>query len=263
MDRETNLVLGAGKLFFDRLDENGNATGEFYIGNTTSLTYSVDEERQEHFSSDTAARERDKSIVIRSTATLGFTTDDIQPENLAMMFKGDAESLVQIAAAGQTDTITVTTLGRWYQLGVTDATPTGVRKVSNVVLNSDVPAVIPNLPANYEVDAVRARVFIPAGGVVAAGDVITVNYDIDASTRTVILDKGAQIKGAIRYIADNTTGDNVDHYWPLVEISPDGDYEFKGDDWNEMSFSGEVLTKVTAGGSRLDKHYADGVAVAA
>jgi len=111
-ERETQLVLGAGKLFFDRFDANGDPTGELYIGNTTSLTYSTDEERQEHFSSDTAERERDASIVIRTTATLGFTTDDIIAENLAMLFKGDAEALAIAAAPAQTENITITTLRR-------------------------------------------------------------------------------------------------------------------------------------------------------
>ena len=43
--------------------------------------------------------------------------------------------------------------------------------------------------------------------------------------------------------APGTEGENRDDYWPLVDISPDGDYEFKGDDWNEMSFTCEVLKK--------------------
>jgi len=262
-ERETQLVLGAGKLFFDRFDANGDPTGELYIGNTTSLTYSTDEERQEHFSSDTAERERDASIVIRTTATLGFTTDDIIAENLAMLFKGDAEALAIAAAPAQTENITITTLGRWYQIGATDANPTGTRLISNVVVSDNVPAVIPDLPANYEVDLVRARIYVPEGGAIAAGDVITIAYDQAASSRTVIISKGDQIKGSVRYVADNTKGENIDHYWPLVEISPDGDYEFKGDDWNEMSFSGEVLTKTTAAGVKLERHYADGQPVAA
>ena len=37
-------------------------------------------------------------------------------------------------------------------------------------------------------------------------------------------------------------------------VSPDGDYEFKGDSWNEMSFSGEVLKK----DDTTAKEYGDG-----
>ena len=112
MAREKNLVLGAGKLFFDRWDENDQPTGEFYIGNTTTLTRSVDEQRQEHYSSDTAEREKDASIVTRSDVKIGFTTDDIQPENIALMFKGANEQLTVAPAAAETFTIENVKKGR-------------------------------------------------------------------------------------------------------------------------------------------------------
>ena len=182
---------------------------------------------------------------------------------MAMLFKGEATVLATVATPGVTEDIEITGLGRWYQLGTSDANPSGVRLVENVVLTDDADGVIADLGANYEVDLARARVFIPVGGAIGLGDTVTFTYDIAASSRSVIISKGDQVTGALRYIADNTTGTNTDHYWPKVDISPDGDYEFKGDDWNEMSFSGEVLTKVSASGTRMEKHYADGVAAAA
>lgn len=266
MARDKNLVLGAGKLFFDRFDDDGAKTGEFYIGNTTSFSYSSDEERQEHFSSDEAAREKDASIVIRSDATVSFTTDDIQPENLAMIFKGTAEALAVSADASTVENITVKR-GRWYQLGVDVANPTGARLITMTSLTDDAgtPVAVPGGDGgvNYLVDEDLGRIFIKEDATgVADDDVLIATYAIAASTRSVIISAGEQITGALRYIADNTTGPNVDHYFPKVEISPDGDYEFKGDDWNEMSFSGEVLT-TTLNGTTLAKHYADGRAVAA
>ena len=262
MAREKNLVLGAGKLFFDRFDANGLNTGEFYIGNTTSLTYSSDEERQEHYSSDTAAREKDASIVIRSDATISFTTDDIQPENLAMVFKGTAEALAIIADPVTVENIVVQR-GRWYQLGVDAVHPTGARLITMTTLTDDAgpPVAVPggNGGANYEVNLALGRLYIKEDAPnVADGDVLIATFAIAASSRSVVISAGEQITGALRYLADNTTGPNIDHFFPKVDISPDGDYEFKGDDWNEMSFSGEVLTK-----GILAKHYADGRAVAA
>lgn len=266
MAREKNLVLGAGKLFFDRFDADGNKTGEFYIGNTTSLTYSTDEERQEHFSSDEAAREKDASIVTQSSATVGFTTDDIQPENMAMVFKGTAAALAVSADASTVENITVKR-GRWYQLGVDVANPTGARMITMTTLTNDAgtPVAVPGGDGgdNYIVDEALGRLFIKEDAPdVLDDDILIATFAIAASTRSIIIDSGDQITGALRYIADNTTGTNVDHYWPKVELSPDGDYEFKGTDWNEMSFTGEVLT-TTLNGTALAKHYADGRAVAA
>ena len=260
MARAKNYTLGAGKLYFDRLDANGVSTGEFYIGNTPSLTYSSDEERQEHYSADEAARDKDASIVIRSDVTIGFTTDDIQPENMAMLFKGDAATLATASDTDVEETITVNR-GRWYQLGVDASNPSGLREitVSSVTDDEVSPVAIPGGDGgvNYELDEALGRIYIKEDATgIADGDDIIITYDVAASSRTIIINEGDQVKGALRYIADNTTGENRDHYWPLVEISPDGDYEFKGDDWNEMSFSGEVLKSGT-----LAKHYVDGRAV--
>lgn len=263
MARQKNYTLGAGKLYFDRFDADGNSTGEFYIGNTTSLTYSADEERQEHYSADEAARDKDASIVTRSDVTIGFTTDDIQPENMAIMFKGEVGTLATAADTGVEETITVVKRGRWYQLGVDAANPSGLRllTVDTVTDDAGTPVAIPGGDggANYELDEALGRIYIKDDAPdIADGDAIIITYDVAASSRTIIINEGDQVTGALRYIADNTTGTNNDHYWPKVEISPDGDYEFKGDSWNEMSFSGEVLKKDT-----LAKHYVDGRAVSA
>lgn len=263
MARGKNYTLGAGKLYFDRLDALGASTGEFYIGNTPSLTYSTDEEREEHYSSDEAARDKDASVVTRSDNTIGFTTDDIQPENMAMMIKGEEETLAIVAAPGEVQNLLVPKLGRWYQIGQDATSPTGVRKITMTTVTDDevAPVAIPGGDggANYEVDEELGRIYIKEDAPdVAEGDILVLTYDVAASTRSILVSQGDVIRGAIRYIADNTTGENRDHYWPLVEISPDGDYEFKGDSWNEMSFSGEVLKS-----GLLSKHYVDGRAVTA
>lgn len=262
MARTKNYTLGAGKLYFDRFDADGNTTGEYYIGNTTSLTGSTDETREEHYSSDEAERAKDASVVTQSDQTVGFTTDDIQPENLALLWKGTAEQLAVAANADVEETIAVMR-GRWYQLGMSPTSPTGARSITLTSVTDDeaVPVVIPGGAggANYEVDLELGRIFIKEDAPdIADGDSIIVTYDEAAHSRTVIISKGETIRGALRYIADNTAGENRDDYWPLVELSPDGDYEFKADSWVEMSFTGEVLKK-----EGYYKHYVDGRPVTA
>lgn len=262
MARTKNYTLGAGKLFFDRFDTDGNPTGEFYIGNTTSLTGSTDETREEHYSSDEKERAKDASVVTQSDVTVGFTTDDIQPENLAMLWKGTAEVLAVGAVSSTTENVTVNR-GRWYQLGVSLTHPTGARAltVSAVTDDAGTPVAIPGGAGgvNYDLDLELGRIFIKEDAPdITDGDVIKVTYTAAAHSRTVIISKGEAIRGSLRYIADNTTGVNRDDYWPLVEISPDGDYEFKADSWQEMSFTGEVLKK-----DGYERHYVDGRPVTA
>ena len=260
MARTKNYTLGAGKLYFDRFDAAGNATGEYYIGNTTSLTGSTDETREEHYSSDERERAKDASVVTQSDQTVAFTTDDIQPENLAMLWKGTAETLAVAAQAAQTEDITVLR-GRWYQLGVSPTAPTGARAITFTSLTDDGDVAVPGGSggANYEVDAELGRIYIKEDAPdIEDGDTLSATYDIGASSRTVIISKGETIRGALRYIADNTAGENRDDFWPLIELSPDGDYEFKADSWSEMSFTGEVLKK-----EGYEKHYVDGRPVTA
>lgn len=262
MARVKNYTLGAGKLYFDRMDDDGNLTGEYYIGNTTSLTGSTDETREEHYSSDEKERAKDASVVTQSDQTVGFTTDDIQPENLAMLWKGTSEVLAVAADADVEETITVIR-GRWYQLGTSTLKPTGARSVTITTVTDDeaVPVAIPGGSggANYDVDLELGRIFIKEDAPdIVDGDSIIVTYDEGAHSRTVVISKGETIRGALRYIADNTAGENRDDFWPLIDLSPDGDYEFKADSWSEMSFTGEVLKK-----EGYEKHYVDGRPVVA
>lgn len=257
MARGKNYTRGAGKLYFNRLDPQGVPEGEFYIGNTTSLTGTTEEEREDHYSSDEAERGKDASVVTQSDSTVAFTTDDIQPENLAMVWKGTAEQLAVAAVASVEEELTVKR-GRWYQLGESPTSPSGARAITLTSLTDDAgtPVAIPGGAggANYDVDADLARIFIKEDAPdVQDGDTLIATYAIRAHSRTVIISKGETIRGSLRYIADNTMGENRDDFWPLVEISPDGDYEFKGDTWQEMSFTGEVIKK-----DGYYKHYTDG-----
>lgn len=262
MPRNKNYTLGAGKLYFDRFDADGNKTGELYIGNTTSLTGSFDETREEHYSSDEKERAKDASVVTQSDQSVGFTTDDIQPENLALLWKGTSELLAVAAVTSTVEDFTVVR-GRWYQLGESLATPTGARAVTITAVTDDAgtPVAIPGGAGgvNYDVDLELGRIFIKEDATdIVDGDVIKVTYTAEAHSREVIISKGETITGALRYISDNTAGKNRDDYWPYVDLSPDGDYEFKADSWTEMSFTGEVLKK-----EGYEKHYVDGRPVVA
>lgn len=259
MARSKNYTLGAGKLYFDRMDEAGNLTGEYYIGNTTSLTGSTDETREEHFSSDEKQRAKDASVVTQSDQTVGFTTDDIQPENLALLWKGTSEVLAVTALVAVVETMTVQR-GRWYQLGTSPTAPTGARSITLTTVADGVTPV-PGVAggANYDVDLELGRVYIKEDAPdIADGDELTFTFDAAAHSREVIISKGETIRGTLRYIADNTAGVNRDDFWPLVDLSPDGDYEFKADSWSEMSFTGEVLKR-----EGYEKHYIDGRPVTA
>lgn len=136
-----------------------------------------------------------------------------------------------------TETLTDVKRGLWVQLGVTDATPQGVRNVANVSIDgvSD---------DSFIVEADTGRIYLSLDAVdIADGSDLDISYGIAAGTQDVVIAKGESIEGELQFIANNATGINRDYYWPYVRLTPDGDFSLKGDDWQAMTFNIEILKR--------------------
>lgn len=251
-----DYTIGKGKLYFDQFASGTTiGTGERYLGNTPELTNAADVETLDHFDADQGLNVKDESITTQNNLTGSFVTDHISPDNIALFFSGSASPIVQVGQTALTDTFTDVQLGRFLQLGVTDLTPTGVREVDNVIVSVG-GAPLVNAAANVEIDLVKGRIYIEGDAdEIAAGDTITAEYDIKASTRTVVVGSGMEIRGSLRYISANPVGTQKDYYWPYVKITPNGDFALKGDEWMQLPFSFEVLKL----GNR-ERVYTDGAA---
>jgi predicted RNA-binding protein len=195
---------------------------------------------------------KDESITITNDITGSFSTDNIDPANVAMWFGGDIDKSTIVAATAVVEPDFVATRGRSYQLGKTADTPQGTRKVTNVTIATITPGALPadppvvtpiaTLDGNVDIDLDRARVYIESDAPdIADGDVLRVTYDQEGVTRQVIIAKGQEVRGALRFLATNPVGERKDYFWPYVKITANGDYALKGDDWQVMSFNYEVL----------------------
>lgn len=101
---------------------------------------------------------------------------------------------------------------------------------------------------NYTVDATNARIYILDDAAdISDGDTIEVVYDLGSGARYLIVDSQSQVEGALRFVSDNARGPDKNYYYPRVKISPSGDYQLKGDAWQTMTFTFEVLKPATAG----------------
>jgi len=257
-----NYILGRGKVFFDRFAANAIVTattrgeGERYLGNTPEFSTTSSVENLDHYDSDGGVKTKDGSVQLSLDRSGAFTCDNITAENLALFFQGDASTLTQTAATGVVEVLNDVKHERFYQLGVSTSTPSGVRKVTNVVVKKGAGYTTTVTQAgNYEVDEVTGRVYILSGSTDIPNDTdIQVTYDIQASTRETVISKNQSIYGAVRFVSDNPTGPNRDIYLPYVKLSPDGDYQLKGDDWQVMGFQVEVLKKA----SNIEAIYVDG-----
>lgn len=248
-----DYVVGKGRLYFELFPtgtKSGN--GELYFGNTPELSTTADSETLDHYDADAGLNVKDESITIENNVTGAFVTDNISPENVALFFSGDLTSAT-VAAATALEEEFVAKRGRFIQLGTSEATPSGVRKVVNVVVAKLTPAPDPEDPpvstpitpaGNLDIDLELGRVFIePDAPDLADDDEIKITYDIEASTREVIVGKGTEIRGALRFISNNPVGTQKDYYWPYVKLTPNGDFALKGDEWQQIPFSFEVLKK--------------------
>ena len=258
-----NLVVGRGRIYFDQLIK-GAYQGERYLGNTPDFSMSTSVDKLYHFSSDRGLRQKDKSINLETTRSLSLTTDNISVENVALFFAGKIMSSLSTAQTDVKENVNggaKVMRGRQYQLGVTTAMPMGQGAIKagsfNIVYAdagtsistgsgdiSTLPGVTTLPPENYELDYVTGALWIESDAPDILGDVqLVVSYDRVASSRDIVISSDDVIEGALRFVSDNPEGDNMSYYFPKVSIATDGDYALKGDDWQQIGFTADVLVR--------------------
>lgn len=264
-----NYTLGRGRVYFDRftpsqvaagISASTQGEGERYFGNTTEFNMTSEEEVLDHFSSEGGIRVKDDSVSLQLDRTGTLTTDHIDAANLALLFLSDgATTETQSAATDATYVVTVNK-GRFYQVGATASNPSGVRIISTVSVAKGAGfATSVTASGNYEVDETLGRIYIlPDAADIPDGTEIEITYTAAAATREQVVSQSQSIYGALRFVSDNPKGTNRDYYMPYVKLSPNGDYNLKGDDWQTMSFTFEVLQKA----SNIQGVYIDGRATA-
>lgn len=240
-------TLGKGVLRFDRFPSNvvtstTQGIGERDMGNCPSFTINTTSEELEHFSSRGGVKELDANVTLSTTRAANITCDNVTPENIARIFLGESADLVEAPASAVVHNLPVAKRGHYYQIGTSLTTPSGVRNISNVAVNTTTPTLISQV-GNYEVDAERGTIFILDDAPDIDDIELNVTYDVAGSTRSQIISGKTTISGALRYIADNTGGENIDYYMPYVTLSPSGDISLIGDEWMTLSFSCKVLVK--------------------
>lgn len=256
-----NYTLGKGRVFFDRFADGVSVTantqgeGERYFGNTPEFSISSASESLQHFSSEGGIKTKDDDVQLSLDRTGKTTVDHISNENLALLALGVNNTVTQTSQVGLTTTFASAKRGRFYQLGVSAANPSGLRKVSNVVVKKGAGfATIVAAAGNYQFDADLGRLYIEENSVDINNVEIQVTFDAAATTYEQVVSGTKSIYGALRFVADNPKGTNRDYYFPYVKMAPDGDYALKGEEWMTIGFTFEVLKKA----SNIEAMYIDG-----
>lgn len=248
-----NYVLGRGRVFFDRFAPNFvlsaalQGEGERYLGNTPEFNTTGTSEDLEHFDADSGVKVKDDSVQLSMDRSGSFTCDNINSENVALQFLGDASTVTQTSAVAAVSLVTAKK-GRFYQVGASESLPAGVRNISNVVVKKGSPGFATTVAAsgNYEVDEDLGRIYVlPNAADIPDDTILQITYDRAASTREQVVSSSNSIYGALRFVSDNPKGANRDYYFPYVKMAPDGDYALKGEEWQSMGFTFEILKKAS------------------
>lgn len=267
MSLDNNYTLGRGEIYFAPFAP-GTRTPmyERYLGNTPEFNLSFEAENLDHFNSDRGIREKDRSVILQIARSGSLITDNINPDNVALFFFGSTEALTVAQHTVEDEAVGLpgigVEIGMFYQLGNTPQNPSGARKI---IYPGTGPTAFSLMKGATELEsgtdfilnADLGRLEILGNGSIVKGDELEATYTVAASKRTRIISGSAPVEGALRFIAFNPTGENIDYYLPSVSLSPNGDYALKSDEWQQIPFNVEVLKP--EGGEAL---YADGRAVA-
>lgn len=248
-------VLGKGRLYLALFGAGTKtSTGERYLGNSPELSTTQSAETLDHIDADQGLNVKDESITISNDLTGAFALDSIDVQNVALWFGGDIERATVASAVGIIEPDTTMKRGTWLQLGAAPDQPQGTRSVDNVAISIITPGATPQDPVvvtavtpqqladNFEIDLEAGRIYLePGSALITDTTVLRVTYDQEALTNEIVIGKGMEIRGALRFLARNPKGENKDYFWPYVKITSNGDYALKGDTWQQMSFSFEVL----------------------
>lgn len=241
---ENNYTIGRGEIWFDRFinQEALIERGERYLGNTPALSVSLSPETIEHFGMDRGFKDKDESVTLSNNISLSFTTDNISPENVALFFSGRSRTLAVAAQPAGTSTFTRVAKGLTYQIGASDANPSGLRTLTSAVVKKGTTTLVEN--TDYTIDLVMGRMTLLTGSTsVVMGDTITVEYVSPQQNRKQIISGRDAVGGALRFLAYNAIGEQMDYFFPYVKLRPSGEFALKGDDFQQITFDVEVLKK--------------------
>lgn len=251
----TNVVLGSGHIYFDEFDTDGKLTGEVYIAETPGFEITVASESIIVESSDDQVAEIIADIQTKVTRTATLTVKSMSAKLISYFIGGDALRITGKANV-TSDPINGgmgVTQERWYQIGQDTDRPSGERKIINLKIKTAAePPVLAAIDDDYTADLETGRIYIIKGSIKIPDDtVITADFDKTDEHWDEITSTGGIQRGALRFIANNTVGENRDVYLPNATIKPNGSLAFKSRDTVQEAVFDIGISIPDAGGSAI------------
>lgn len=237
-----NLYLGAGDVYFDRFDDNGDSTGFRHLGAVDALTITHSVDKLTKKNPMDGARGTYKEVITGSQAELSMTMTEFDNDNLALAMLGAVSNFLQ-SSATLTDNTTVVNggdaieLGKWYDLGRLGMTAVSFKQGVTVLTNV----------TDYTFVAETGMVkFLTTGTATAVATKITATVPaITAGQRKQIHGLAVgEILGTLRFVGASNQAAGPRQMLDVwrVNLAPDGELPFLSEEFATFNLKGVVQT---------------------
>ena len=230
----TNLLLGAGQVFFSRSDVD---QGYVHLGNCTQFRIEFEDEKREVINRMTSAQGTYRKVTSKRTGRLNIIGQEFNPDNAALVTMGSKGAL-SVTGSSVTGEVLATAAqfveGAYYK--------TAFRDITSLVLTQGTTTLVEGTDYNI-IDAETGLIeFIEGGANLTAATQVDADYTYASASNTTIRggDTG-DIYGSIFFVGDPAAGPAMDVEVWNVSIEPEGGLDLIGDDFLEWTLNCEIL----------------------
>jgi len=236
--RTDGVLIGGGKLFIRKYNEDGTLGLKHYFGLTDDLSYNIKLDYVEHKNTEAQFERTDFKAIKSKSASIKFKTTEITAEMLALALAGNSTDVSQAGGSVSDEEHGASEVVGGAYVDLANI------KVSNVVVkyqdgdNTDTAVE----GTDYNVDYDNGMLYIIAGGAIDGKD-IKVDYDfakLDITAVEGLIKK--QVLAQLEFYGDPQNGKKMIYKFYKVQLSASGDISLKDTSkFIELSFNGEVL----------------------
>lgn len=250
-----NVLLGKGKLLFDRFDANGNKQGYFHLGNADTFELSTEDDVVENQNSMIAAGGVYKSVTRSRTVNINIQGFEFSTQSLAIALMGDVTTTSQTTGTATAEALTTNaTKGRFYRTA-----KRGISTITSLVQVAGTTTTTLTSGTDYSLyDGDAGIIQTLSGGAVTASATLQATYIYSTlSLESIAGAKASKIEGTLIYLPDPATGPSWEITAWKVSFNPNGATGFITDDFGTWSVTGKVLddSAGTYGGSTTSPYY--------
>jgi len=237
--RTDGVLIGGGKLFIRKYNDDGTLGLKHYFGLTDDLTYNIKIDYVEHKNTEGQFEKTDFKAIKSKSASIKFKTSEITAEMLALALAGTSADVSQAGGSVSDEAHGASEVvgGAYVDLANIKVSNETVKYTDD---NGDSQTAVKGV--DYDIDYDNGMLYIIPGGAIDGRD-ITVDYDFAEISITAV--EGLikkQTLAQLEFYGDPQNGKKMIYKFYKVQLVASGDIKLKDTtNFIELSFEGEVL----------------------